>query len=436
MRNVKARRASGKNGFRKKVNGVMLGSIVSAGLFVPTLPAFAQSDVQGQSVADRNAPEFSSKPINLGPFEAFPSIELTTQYNDNIFALNNTQIDDVIFSLRPKLLLRDRRPDRIVRINLAAGVRKFAETDTENSEQFTAAANGRWGLGTETEYRVGAIVNRNIEQRREIDSFITVAEPIAFTNLEANAGISREFGPLRASLDGRVRGVEYDGITRVNGQEFDLAFRDFQVYSAQARLSYARSRDQEVYVQLTADQRNYEVGPVLLDGRPLQPFDRSSQGGRLEVGYRQQITELLYLDVRGGYLFQDFDDPSLSTVNGVAFQTDVLWNATPLTSVRVSGIRRVDETVNPLISGLVRTEVAAQVEHELLRNFVITARASYADLNQLDSLNDGDQWTARITGDYRLNRNWAVTFEAEHYERSGLFDFTQNEVGIGLRYSF
>ena len=37
---------------------------------------------------------------------------------------------------------------------------------------------------------------------------------------------------------------------------------------------------------------------------------------------------------------------------------------------------------------------------------------------------------------YRLDRHWEVNFRAEHYERTGFYDFKQNEVGVGLRYNF
>lgn len=421
---------------RKTIGFRTLCFLSVMGIAAVVSPAVAQSDIQGQSVADRNAPEFSSMPVRIGPFEAFPAIELTTEYNDNIFALNDVPREDVIFSLRPSLLLRDRRPDRIVRLNLTAGLRKYAKTNAQDDEQIRISADTRWGLGSNTEYRLGGLINRNTEQRRDIDSFITVAEPIAFTNLEGNAGITREFGFLQASLDGRVRSVEYDGFTNIDGERFDLAFRDFQVYNGQARLAYSRSRDQQFYVQLTASDRNFQSGPLLLDGQPIVPLDRSSRGGRLEVGYRQQLTELLYLDVRGGYLVQDFDDPTISSVDGLAFEADILWNVSPLTSIQVSGIRRVDDSINPLISGLVRTEGAVQVEHELLRNFIVTGNARYTDLNQLNSPRDGTQWSVGSTADYRLDRNWSLTFRAEHFERNGLFAFTQNEAGVGVRYNF
>ena len=413
--------------------------MVTGGLTLFAMPqvAYAQEDVQGRSVSDRYAEEYAPKPIHLGPFEALPSIQLTTEYNDNALVTSaNGREDDVIFTLQPSLQLRDRRSDRIVDIDLSAGIRKFASIDTQDSEQFRLAAQGTWGLGTATRYSGALRINRSTEDRRDLSSFNTVLQPIAFTDMSAQAGIDQAFGPIRVSLDGSARAVRYDGSITVGSDEFDLSFRNFEIYRATSRIRYARSRDREVYLQLTVDDRSYDAAPVTSGGQPIYRFNRSSRGGRLEAGYRQQITELLYLDLRAGYLLRDYDDPALDNTTGLAFEADLLWNMTPLTSVEVGAQRRVDETINPLVSGLVRTEGRVKVEHELLRNFLMTVRGAYAKLDQLDSPNDGDQWSVGFESTYRLDRHWEVNLKAEHYERSGLYDFAQNEVGIGLRFSF
>ena len=415
---------------------MILGTASCAVLPLSSSPAVAQEDVQSRSVAERNAPEFTNRPIRYGAFEIFPEILAEAEYNDNILALDSRKVDDVVFSLRPRVLIRDNRPDREIRINLSAGINKYLDTDTEDNEQLRAAIEAQWGRGTSTQYRVGADISRNTERRRDIDSFTDLVQPINFTNLQANGGITQEFGALSASVDVRARSVEYGGSTVIDGTSFDLGFRDFQIYTGQARLSYSRSRAAQIYVQLTADERNYGTGPNIAGQDGIFQRDRSSSGGRLEVGYRQQVTQLLYLDVRAGYLTQDFDDPLLPTVDGVAFQADLLWNATPLTSVKLSGVRRVDETINPRFSGLVRTEVGVQVEHELLRNFIVIGRGNYARLNPGDAFASADQYEIGVSADYRLDRHWAVTFDAERFERNGLFDLTQNRASIGLRYAF
>ncbi len=416
--------------------GVSIAS-VSAALCVPVSAVSAQSDRQAQSVAERNAPEFSSEPIPVGNFQMFPSINLDVEYNDNIFATNANERDDAIISLRPDVLLVDRRNDRETRINAFANIRQFVDTSSENAEQFGLNASTRRGIGTGFEYNLGVRAERNFEQRRDIDSFdVATSEAIAFTNLVANAGVAKEFGPLRLSFDGRVRAVRFEGDIDVGGTVFDLSFRDLETYRGTVRASFARSRDQRFYVQGSIDKRDTQLAPLFEEFVVVDFIDRSSDGFRLEAGYGQQLTELLYLDVRAGYLQQNFDDPSLNTIDGLSFQADVLWNVTPLTSVLFSALRQVDETLNPRFTGLLRTEGRVQVEHELLRNLVLTGRVGYADLNLGNSDQDGRRWNVGLLADYRLDRNWSFLIEANYFDRTGLNVFTQNSVSASVRYSF
>lgn len=430
-----------------KANGALIAgnvlkagmSIVSVGaaLAVPVSALSAQSDRQAQSVAERNAPEFSSDPIPVGRFQMFPSINVDAEYNDNIFATNANERDDAIISLRPDVLLVDRRNDRETRINAFANIRRFVDTTSENAEQFGVNASTRQGVGTGFEYNVGVRAERNFEQRRDIDAFdIATSEAIAFTNLVANAGVAKEFGPLRLSFDGRVRAVRFEGDIDVGGTVFDLSFRDLETYRGTVRASFARSRDQRFYVQGSIDKRDTQLAPLFEEFVVVDFIDRSSDGFRLEAGYGQQLTELLYLDVRAGYLQQNFDDPSLNTIDGLSFQADVLWNVTPLTSVLFSALRQVDETLNPRFTGLLRTEGRVQVEHELLRNLVLTGRIGYADLNLGNSDQDGRRWNVGLLADYRLDRNWSFLLEANYFDRTGLNVFTQNSVSASVRYSF
>lgn len=414
-----------------------MGALVTAAMIAPATVA-AQQDRQAQSVAQRNAPEFTRRPLRAGAFELFPSIQVDTEYNDNVFALPNNEIDDAIIFIRPELLVRRGTPTSETRVQLQANIRQFLDINTEDSEQYTGSISTRQGVGTGTEWGLNASVSQNFEQRREIDSFNEAGEPVTFVQYRAGANVTQDFGPLRVNVGGSARAVRYDGVFEEDGLLLDLSFRDFEVYQGQARASFRRSENQEIYLQVTADTRRFQLAPLFVNGLivDVEGIDRSSRGGRVELGYRRQLTELLNLDLRAGYFLQDFDDPDLNNTSGLAFQGDVLWNATPLTSVRFSGVRQVDQSVNPQFNGVVRTEARVQVEHELRRNIILIGRAGFADFNRLESTNDGDQYTIGVQAEYLISRPWRLTFDAEHFNRGGFVDFEQNTARLGVRYNF
>ena len=425
---------------KQKNTRASLGLVATGAIALATAshatPAFAQEDRQAQSVSERNAPEFTSRPIRLGSFDLFPSISVEADYNDNVFVLPTNEVDDVQFNIRPSILLRKRRPDRDTRLNLNANIRRYVDLINENAEQFSADLRTRQGIGSGTEWRLGAGISQNFEQRRDIEAFNEVGEPINFTNFQGNIGVSQDLGPLKLSLDGRAKAVRFSGTLDLDGETFDLSFRDFETYSGILRASFARSMNQEFYLQVTGESREFELAPFFFNGEVTGVIDRSSQGGRIEAGYRRQVTELLFLDVRAGYLAQDFDQPTLNSVDGLAFSADLLWNATPLTSVKLTGRRQVDDNINPNLNGLVRTEAQLQVEHELMRNMFLMGRIRYADLNQIDDPTDGTQYDLMASAEYRFSRFLGLTVQAERFDRSGLFAFTQNRLRAGVTYNF
>lgn len=409
---------------------MVLGACLSA---TPS-PVQAQEDLQRTTVEGRYNPEYNAVPIRIGPFDVLPRVEADLEYNDNIYATESDEIGDVIVSVTPSIIARDRRADREYYLRLLAGVDKYLDYSSEDREQFLAIARARFGLGTITRTNIGLELNRNNEQRRDIDSFNSTARPITFTSIRANADVERDFGPITGTLGGNYRSVSYGGDVTLDGIVYDLGFRDFDIYEGRARLAYSRSGDQEVYVQLTANKRSYNVRPDDPSFAPIVTLDRSSRGGRLEVGYRRQVTELLYLDARVGYLVQNYEDPTLPTIKGLAFDGRLLWNVTPLTSVDVTAIRRVDETINPLLSGMLRTEIAAQVDHELRRNVILSVEARYAHLNPLGDAGKVNEYEVAGIARYLLSREWSLTARAEHFERHGIFE--QNRVIVGLQYNF
>lgn len=415
---------------------LLLGGICLSVVAMPAPLAMAQEDVQASSVADRPRPEFTARPIRVGGLDITPTVKVEAAYIDNIFFQRIDPTGGFVTSLGFGIVGRDTRPDRAITLRLTADYDAYLEDSSENRLNLLASANARFGLGTRTRYHLGAEVNRADERRSDITSFSNSPEPITYTSLRANAGIEQDLGPIVASLNASARSVMYDGSIDIAGQNIDLGFRDLEVYGVQGRLSYSAGGSQRVYVQVSADDRNYSrLAP---DPAIPQTFslDRSSRGLRVEAGFSRQISELLFADLRAGYFNQDFADPALPTVEGLAFEGSLLWNVTPLTSIELAGARRIDETVDPNLSGLVRTEISGGVDHELLRNLILSIDGQYAHLSQVGSATEFDEWGGGFSAQYFVNPKWALTFDVDHFERSSTFRISQNRIVAGLQFAF
>lgn len=422
-----------------------LGTMVRVGIFVPSAvvaqfvtsgAAFAQEDVQAQSVSQRARPEFGARPIQFGGLEFLPTIEVRGEYEDNVLFLPQNEVDDFVLSIRPELVIRERRPDRVVSLAFSGGYDSYLDNTIDDRLGLRASGSARLGLGTSTRYRMAATIDRNDERRNEISSLSTGARSIQYTSIMGSGGIDRDIGPFTAGADFRVRNVSYDGAILVSGQTIDAGFRDFSSWSATGRLAFSSGFSQRIYVQATVDERDYSS----LAPNPLLPpafsLDRSSSGFRVEAGYTQQFSELLFFDARVGYLKQDFDSPLLDDVSSLSFEGSLLWNATPLTTVEIGALRSVDETVNPLFSGLVRTEFRGQVDHELLRNLILSANGRYALLDLVGATTSIDDWEVGISARYLLSPRWSLVAQSSRFERRSTTNISQTRASLGIRYNF
>src|SRR6202012_2427735 len=57
--------------------------------------------IRGQSVLDRPRPDYDPVPIELGSFQFFPTMNVGTYYNSNIFAVPSKGTDDQIWKINP-----------------------------------------------------------------------------------------------------------------------------------------------------------------------------------------------------------------------------------------------------------------------------------------------------------------------------------------------
>src|SRR3990170_5356431 len=313
--------------------GVTLAAALPSGIA-------AQSSAPMVSVADRSQPEYRQEPIRVGAFEIFPSVETEIEYNDNIFATDAAKREDAGLSISPAITARDQRSDRELFVRARAGVETYLDGTFDTQAFGSLEGRARFGLGTLTRPFFGAEIRHNSTQNGSAeDEFRYVAQPIKTTTIRGNAGLQRDFGRITAEIEGRANRTQFDGSFVLENVEYDASFRDYESYSGRAQLSYSRSGNQRIYVSIDVNQQ--EFGPPPFD--PALPaillIDRSSYGYRAEIGFSRQVTDLLLLDGRIGYLRQNYDDPTIPTVSGLSFQGSALYNPTPLTTLRVTALR-------------------------------------------------------------------------------------------------
>lgn len=399
--------------------------------------AWAQDDVIGQSVRDRARTQFAPIPINLSGIQVRPSIESDIAYDDNIFARNDLRRDDGIITVAPQLNAQREAGLFDFDVTIGSQHRRYFNTASENVDDFRATTRVGYGEQTDTRADLRVAYAIQSEDRSRIDASTDTSVRARFEDLDADFSASQRFGAFGVRGNLRYRDVNYLDQRNTNGELVDFSFRDFSIHEAGATLSYAPYANSEIFLAGKYEGRDF-VTPE--PGNPnAYPFDRSAEGFRIEAGIRRQVSALLFLRLQAGYLRYEFDDPQLQTVSGLAFDAEVLWNVTPLTSVEIRAQRALDENASPDFAGNRRTEVAARIDHELLRNLILTADSRISQSSPVGGLSSSTRYDAAIGAEYLLSRRFRLVASARHEERSSNdsdIEFSRNIVRAGLRFVF
>jgi hypothetical protein len=367
----------------------LLLALLSSSPLLPT-PVQAQEDVQRVSVAGRSRDDYDALGIRLGSITLKPSVGFNVALDDNIYAQEVNQQRDAILTLSPSLVVQQKSPIATAELEVSANLERYMDQGSENSDDGFARGSVRIRPDPTLQLTSDFNLVRRAEDRRNLGSFTLAPTPVRFTSVESQVGAEKALGSLRFGLSGRVRRASYNSGTAPDGTGIDYSFRNFNIYQGTARVGFSRTGSSQLYLAGTYNRRLYDQRPGDPNFDPLTRFDRTSSGYRIELGYNRQVSALLFFMGQIGYLRQDFADSRLRDIQGLSFSGNLLYNFTPLTSVTARASRTLDETVTPLAAGNLRSEVAVRVDHELLRNLIVSADVRYADIQPSDVTEGAD----------------------------------------------
>src|SRR5690606_7049905 len=107
-----------------------------------------------------------------------------------------------------------------------------------------------------------------------------------------------------------------------------------------------------------------------------------------------------------------------------------------LTNLRFTALSELDETTETGASSIERREVTLAVDHELLRNFILTAQAGYAQDDFSGAAREDETLTFGFGGTYLFNRHLRGGFDYRYVTRDSNEpgeSYDENRIGVFLR---
>jgi hypothetical protein len=384
------------------------------------------------SVRDRPKPEYDAAGIRVGNFRLYPELIVAPEYNDNVFAVDTGEQEDLIYNVNPKLELRSTFTNHEFNLSVAAPTRFYNEFDQQDATDLIGRAEGR--LDVYRDFQIfGALEYGDLtEPLSSSPSAITLAEPVEYTSAFGELGVAKTFNRLRLSARANHTQTDYDDGILINLTPVDQDDRDRVVTEATLRADYAISPSTALFVSATGNQRDYDLSP------PDAPIERDSEGYEVLVGANFDVTRLITGEIGVGYLQQTYDDPATEETTGLAVRTALEWYPDELVTVSFAAGRSIDDAGVSGAASYVANDASVGLDYEFRRNIILGVRYDYS-VDEYESIDREDtRWNAEFSIDYAMNSGVSLFAEAGHYEQTseGLQlgrDYVINRGLIGIK---
>jgi len=401
------------------LSGLCIGALPGAGLAqvieplvpIPPLPAGPQAPqvpgqpaVIGKTVTDRARPEVDPLGVRAGEFFIFPRLEVDEGHNDNIFATSTGKQGAWVTTLMPSFDILSNFSQNALYLSGGAALGRYASHTSENFEDGFGLVGGRYDISALTHAFASARFDRLHEPRTAPTSPGAAAEPVRYTTYNGTVGLAQTGTRIGYEIDGAVTRSEYEAPPATGGGFIFQDDRNVTGYEGAIRLSYEFMPDYQAFLRTSGNTQQYDHAA----GNGISI--RNSNGYRVDVGARLDLTGVTYAELYAGWLEQDYQAAQFGSLRGIDFGASVVWNFTTLDTLRITSSRTANNA-NAEVAGIATSPgylssvVSARIDHELLRNLLLNVNASY----------ESDDWKRIDRGDdvfgvgagakYLLNRN-------------------------------
>jgi len=165
--------------------------------------------------------------------------------------------------------------------------------------------------------------------------------------------------------------------------------------------------------------------------------NRDSDGQTIEAGIKVQLSKLVDADIGFGQIKREFDESTFKDISESVANVKMSWHATPLTKIRFSASRDLNETTTSSASANLATSYGVGLDHEFRRNLKakIDYKTSTTDYEDSSNNRSDDKDKFEVALDYEMNRTFSFGLKYVYEERDSNIntnDYDRNIVSAKL----
>ena len=366
----------------------------------------------GPTIAAEPAPRAPKRPkledrpfdpvgIGLGDLRLTPSLEESVGWNSNPLLLPGTQRGSAFLTTEAGLGIQSNWSRDDLHGSFKGGYTDyFNEHDADSgygsgtlggrldvSHDLSFDGEGRFNVSAQTPGSVGLPAGTTLR-----------TEPLVST-YGSTLGATEKLGVFALGLHGTLDRTIYQDARFSDGAIGRLSSDDFNDWGLKARFAYERSPVAQPFVELGVDSRRYD-GTIDSAG-----YARNSNGAIADVGIKVDWSKLLTGEFSVGYGSRNYSDARLPRLSGALVNGNLIWSATPLTTVTFKTATALNDTTTAAASGAVTHSYTLEIAHDLRRNLTIGAFAGLTTDDYVGVALKDHTTSAGLKTQYKISRD-------------------------------
>jgi hypothetical protein len=362
------------------------------------------------SVPQRRHPETDPLGIRAGAFLLYPKTDVSTNFTDNVFGARANKDSDAYFTLNPRIDAQSTWSRHNLNAHAEADLKRYASYPIRKENGYNVGADGRLDVFGDSNIRAAINADRIYISQFSGDFPQFAGAPVPLDRLVAST--RGTYAVNRITLVGDVNWTKlrYRDTRTLDGRVIDQEYLNRTATRFIGRAEYNVSPVTSFFIQGNYVQHRYDDTTGVLN--------RSGDEIRVVGGAAFDITPLIRTRVGVGYLSRSFRDASVPNLTGLALDGQIDYLVTQLTTISFAAKRDVRDAVLINSPGYTSIRFAAQIDHELLRNLILTGRADreaddFAQIDRTDTL-----YHFGAGGAYTANRHMVFMPMVDYFIRT------------------
>ncbi|MEM9168185.1 MAG: outer membrane beta-barrel protein [Pseudomonadota bacterium] len=375
---------------------------------VTAAPAAAQDSADqdvspNTSVRERAKPEYDALGVSLGAFRLLTSARTDFVYDTNVFGeADDLKTEDAFVQSVVGAALVSTWSNRSLRLAGRVEDRRYFELDSENRTNYNVNIEARINTSRRNALFATYAQARLTEFRDATQTIVGADSPVRFSTRRLVVGADFRQDRWEQRVDVSFSDIDFDDVSIGGAGSVDQDFRDSEAIGTSARIGYRVLPFVGLFVRAAYETRDYST---------IQPRLGVLQDSETFVGAGGvffDIAKVARADIAVGYIQRDYEDDLFFDLEGVRVDAQLEYFLSGITTLTVDFDRDIQEANILTGGGFFLTSVGGRVDHELLRNLVLSLEGRYRQDDIFQSDQQAENLSAGLDIEYRPRRGWRL----------------------------